>query len=78
MARPARQTAELDEPPQHDQASVERAYQYHRRRRAARVERHREHRLARMRFWLVASFLVLLTLVIAVTIWDRVESLFGL
>ena len=78
MARPARQTAELDEPPQHDPASVERAYQYHRRRRAARIERRREHRLARLRFWFVAAFLLLLALVIAVTIWDRVESLFGL
>lgn len=78
MARPARHTAEVDEPPLHDPASVEHAYHYHRRRRAARREQQREHRLARMRFWFLSAFLVLLTLVLAVTIWDRVESLFGL
>jgi len=78
MARPARHTAELDEPPLHDRASIEQAYRYHRRRRAARTEARRERRLARLRFWLVAGFLFLLTLVLAVAIWDRVQSLFGL
>lgn len=78
MARPARHPAELDDPPLHDPESVERAYHYHRRRRAAAVERRREHRYARLRFWFVSAFLVLLALVIAVTIWDRIESLFGL
>jgi hypothetical protein len=78
MARPARQPAELDDPPLHDPASVEHAYRYHRQRRHARVALQREHRLARLRFWLVAGLLLLLSLVIAVTIWDRIQSLFGL
>jgi hypothetical protein len=86
MARPARQPAELDDPPihdpasvpTHDPASVAHAYRYHRQRRNARVERDREHRRARWRFWLVAGCLLLASLVIAVTIWDQVQTLFGL
>jgi hypothetical protein len=78
MNRPARHPAELDDPPFHDPASVEHAYRYHRERRHARVELRREHRLARLRFWLAAGFLLLLSLVLVVTIWDRVQSLFGL
>jgi hypothetical protein len=78
MARPARQPAELDDPPLHDPASVERAYQYHRLRRHTRVERRLERRQARRRFWLTAGLLFLLSLVIGVTIWDRVQGLFGL
>jgi hypothetical protein len=78
MARPARQPAELDEPPLHDPASVENAYHYHRRRREARVRLRRERRLARLRFWFVAGLLLLLSLVLAVTIWDQVQELFGL
>lgn len=78
MARPARQPAELDDPPKHDPASVNRAYHYHRQRRSARVARDREQRRARWRFWLVAGLLLLGSLVLAVTIWDQVQTLFGL
>ena len=78
MARPARQPAELDDPPTHDPASFAHAYRYHRGRRQARVERDREHRRARRRFWFVAACLLLVSLVLAVTIWDQVQSLFGL
>ena len=78
MARPARHPGEFDDPPTHDPASVAQAYRYHRERRNARVARDREHRRARWRFWLVAAFLLLASLVLAVTIWDQVQSLFGL
>lgn len=78
MTGPARHPAEFDDPPLHDPVSVEHAYRYHRERRHARVERRREHRLARLRFWFAAVFLLLLSLVLVVTIWDRVQSLFGL
>jgi hypothetical protein len=78
MVRPARQPAELDEPPTHDPTSVAHAYRYHRQRRSARNARDREHRRARRRFWLVAGCLFLASLVIAVTIWDQVQTLFGL
>jgi cell division septal protein FtsQ len=78
MARPARQPAELDDPPKHDPASVAQTYRYHRQRRSARVARDRERRRARWRFWLVAALLLLGSLVLAVTIWDQVQTLFGL
>lgn len=78
MARPARQPAELDDPPTHDSASVAQAYRFHRQRRFERVARDREHRRARWRFWLVAGLLLLGSLVLAVTIWDQVQTLFGL
>lgn len=78
MARPARHPAELDDPPKHDPASVAKSYQYHRQRRSARVARDREQRRARWRFWLVAALLLLGSLVLAVTIWDQVQTLFGL
>ncbi len=78
MAKPARRPAELDQPPVSDPAAIEHAYRYHRQQRYARTERRRAHRLARLRFWLVAAGLLLLTLVIGVTIWDQVQSLFGL
>jgi hypothetical protein len=78
MARPARHTAELDDPPKHDPASVAQAYRFHRERRSARVARAREQRRARWRFWLVAGLLLLGSLVLAVTIWGQVQTLFGL
>lgn len=78
MAKPARRHAELDEPPVPDPAAIEHAYHYHRQRRNARIERRREHRIARIRFWLVAAGLLLLALVIGVTIWDQIQTLFGL
>ncbi|HEU0303967.1 MAG TPA: hypothetical protein VFR32_05240 [Gaiellaceae bacterium] len=78
MARPARQPAELDDPPRHDPTSVAHAYRYHRERRNARIARDLERRRARRRFWLVAAFLLLASLVLAVTIWDQVQTLFGL
>ena len=79
MARPARHTAELDDdPPKHDPASVAHAYRFHRERRSARIARDRERRRARWRFWLVAGFLLLGSLVLAVTIWGQVQTLFGL
>ena len=78
MAKPARRPAKLDEPPVSDPAAIEHAYRYHRQRRYARSERRREHRLARIRFWLVAAGLLLVTLVIGVTIWDQIQRLFGL
>jgi hypothetical protein len=78
MAKPARRPAELDEPPATDPAAIEHAYRYHRQRRYARIERRREDRLARLRFWLVAAGLLLVALVIGVAIWDQVQKLFGL
>jgi hypothetical protein len=80
MAGSVKTTPELEEgePPAFDLAAVDRRVQYHRARRVARLQRARDVRLARLRFWFVVCGLLLVCLVIAVTIWDQVERLFGL
>jgi hypothetical protein len=78
MAEPAKTTSELDEPPEFDSAAIDRRIRYHRARRSARLERARAQRFARLRFWFVVCCLLLVCLVIAVTIWDQVQRLFGL
>ena len=78
MAQPARTPIQVDDPPAFDARAIDRAYRYHQARRRARHARRRETRLARMRFWLVLGGLLLACLVIAVTIWDQIQQLFGL
>jgi hypothetical protein len=78
MAQPARRAPEVDEPPVHDPAAIEREYRRHRARRRARIERKRATRLARLRFYAVLGALFLGCLVLAVTIWIEIQRLFGL
>jgi hypothetical protein len=78
MAQPARRPRPTEEPPVYDAEAIEKAYRRHRARRHARIERRRESRLARLRFWGVLGALFLGCLVIAVTIWVEVQRLFGL
>jgi hypothetical protein len=78
MAQPAqRRTATTDAPPI-DPTAVDRAYRFYRAQRHARIEHRRASRHARLRFWVVAGLLLLACLVLAVTVWDEVERLFGL
>lgn len=84
MVDQGRTTAEADvalrEPenaPPLDPRAVERSYRLHRARRRARVERHREKRLAGLRFWLVVVILVGAILAIGVLVIDEVQRLFG-
>lgn len=78
MVEAARITPEVDEPPLADQAEIERARRAYRARRHARVERERELRRARIRFWLVLLALLLASLVILTTAWLEIERSFGL
>jgi hypothetical protein len=78
MGEPAPIPTQLDEPPVHDPRSVARAYQYHRARRAARIERRRERRWARLRFWIVLAGLLLVVAVIGVLILQQVQNIFGI
>ncbi len=78
MVEPASTTPEVDEPPVTDPIALHERYRYHRARRHARIERARATRLARLRFWFVLCGLLLVCLVIGVTIWDKVQRLFGL
>ncbi len=75
---PIRTQLEEPEPPLHDPHSIDRAYRYHRARRRARVERRRETRWARLRFWFVLGCLLLLALVIVVLILQQVQNIFGI
>jgi hypothetical protein len=78
MGEPAPFPPQLDEPPAHDPHAVARAYRYHRARRAARIERRRERRWARLRFWLVLGCLLLAVAVIGVLILQQVQNIFGI
>ena len=57
MAQPARRVAAPEEPPV-DPEAIDRAYQYHRARRNARLRRKRETSRARLRFTLTLFVLL--------------------
>jgi len=78
MAQLARKQPELEEPPLHDPAEIDRARRLSRARRQARVDRRRDRHRAKLRFWAVLGTLLLATLVIAVTAWLEIERQFGL
>ncbi|MBD0347650.1 MAG: hypothetical protein ICV59_00735 [Thermoleophilia bacterium] len=78
MAEPARRQPAADEPPALDPRAVERAYRRQRAKRRALVERKRERRAARVRFWLVLLILISLSVYLALTVWQEIEQLFGL
>ena len=78
MAQPARYEEGLEEAPPVDPDAIHRAYRFHRARRYARIERHRERRHARFRFWAFFGLLILGVLVLLVTVWHEIRQLFGL
>ena len=78
MGEPARISTQLETPPVHDPHAIARAYRYHRAKRAARIERRREQRFARLRFWLVLVCLLLAVAVIGVLILQQVQNIFGI
>jgi hypothetical protein len=75
-ARQAR--AEVGAPPIDDRHAVRRRFVHHRRRRIARIEHRREQRWARRRFWILIASLVLVAVFLSVTIWEQVQSIFGI
>jgi hypothetical protein len=77
-SRPAQRRRLPAEAPPVDPAAIDRAYRFYRAQRHAKLEHHRETRIARARFWAVLGVLVLASLVLAVTIWDQVSQLFGI
>jgi hypothetical protein len=78
VGEPAPIRTQIDEPPLPDPHSVDRAYRYHRARRHARIERRREKRWARLRFWFALGCLLLLALVIVVLVMQQVQNNFGI
>jgi hypothetical protein len=57
---------------------VERALVRERARRRARVEHERERTRARRRFLVLVVFLLFVTAFLTLTIWDQIQTLFGL
>ncbi len=78
MAQPARRPPPVEDAPPIDPSAVRRAYHFHRARRRARLERRRESRRARVRFWVVLAALLTLSVFLSLTIWHEIQRLFGL
>lgn len=78
MAQPARRQPHVDEDVPLDPAAVERAYRLERARRRARVTKARERKRADVRFWVTLTTLLVAFVVLALTIWNQIEQLFGL
>ena len=47
-------------------------------RRRAKVEHDRQKKLAARRFWILLCFLLFVACILALTIWDQIQALFGL
>jgi anti-sigma-K factor RskA len=74
----AGQTTAREETPPLDPDAVDRAYRFHRARRAARQQRHRERRWAGLRFWLVFILVLAVAAFLAARTLGEIERIFGL
>ena len=72
------QTTVREETPPLDPDAVDRAYRFHRARRAAREQRHRERRWASLRFWLVFTLVLAAAVFLAARTLGEIERIFGL
>jgi hypothetical protein len=77
VARVETPTAPEEGPPL-DPYAVERAYHFHRARRAARERYHRERQTARLRFWFVLAIVLVTAAFLAARTLGEIEQLFGL
>ncbi len=77
-ARHAHARAEQAIPPIHDPAAIHVAFRRHRRKRLARIEHRRELKRARRRFWILVGTLFALAVFLSVTIWEQIQSMFGI
>ena len=79
MPEPARRPPALeDDAPSLDPGAIERAYARERARRRARVQRRSAARRSNVRFWIVLLLLTFLTVVVALTVWNQVQKIFGI
>ncbi len=79
MAEPARRAPAPDEEsPSLDPAVIERAYARERARRRARIERRSAARNSKLRFWIVLTLLTFLTVLLALTVWNEAQRVFGI
>jgi hypothetical protein len=78
MATAPRPRENESAPPIDDPIAVHRAFRQHRRRRFARIEHRRERGNARRRFWILVGTLFVLAVFLSVTIWEQIQSMFGI
>jgi hypothetical protein len=69
---------QVEEIPVSDAATRELRYRYHRARRHARIRQKEETRLARYRFFILMTVLVVGAIVFVVLAWQAIHKLFGL
>jgi hypothetical protein len=77
VARLETPTAPEEGPPL-DPHAVERAYRFHRARRAARERYHRERQTAGLRFWFVLAIVLVAAAFLAARTLGEIEQIFGL
>ena len=77
VARLETQAAREETPPL-DPYAVERAYRFHRARRAARERYQRERQTAQLRFWFVLAIVLVAAAFLAARTLGEIEQLFGL
>lgn len=65
-------------PPLDDPQAVRRSVVRHRRRRVARIEYRREQKWTRRRFWILIGTLLVVAIFLSVTIWEQIQSMFGI
>lgn len=86
MAAPAPRRADVDESriaqplddPPFDPGSYQRGLRHARARRRARIEHQRELKRARVRFLVLVGALLFLIAFIGLSIWEKIQALFGL
>jgi hypothetical protein len=78
IAKLQRARSEPTGPPVEDPLAVHHAFRQHRRKRLARIDHRREQQTASKRFWLLIGGLFLLALLLGVTIWEQIQSIFGI
>jgi hypothetical protein len=86
MAAPAPRRADVDEPriarpaeePAIDPRGYQRGLRRARARRRARIEHQREVKRARIRFLVLLGALLFLVAFIGLSIWEKIQALFGL
>jgi len=78
VAKVETRTSADEEAPPLDPGAVERAYRFHRARRAARQRWHRQKRWAGVRFWLVLALAVAGAVLLAARTLGEIEQIFGL
>jgi hypothetical protein len=77
IGSPAPKRPHAEEPPT-DPTAVPRAVAHARARRRARVEHRQELRRARVRFLVLLGVLLFVTIVLALSIWEKIQTAFGI